>query len=62
MTPRASRPPAARTVSAHGGWTRELDDEVRAHLELAERDALASGLSPEEARRIARRRFGSIDG
>ena len=29
---------------------RELDDEVRAHLELAERDALAAGLSPEEAR------------
>lgn len=40
---------------------RELADEVRAHLELAERDAMASGLSPEEARRIARRRFGSID-
>ena len=40
----------------------ELDDEVRAHLELAERDAIASGLSPEEARRVARRRFGSVDG
>jgi putative ABC transport system permease protein len=40
----------------------ELDDEVRAHLELAERDAIASGLSPEEAHRAARRRFGSIDG
>ena len=39
----------------------ELDGEVRAHLELAERDALADGLSPEEARRMARRRFGSID-
>jgi predicted permease len=38
----------------------ELDDEVQAHLELAERDALAEGLSPEEARRIARSRFGSI--
>jgi predicted permease len=40
---------------------RELDGEVRAHLELAERDALADGLSPDEARRMARRRFGSID-
>ena len=39
----------------------ELDDEVRAHLELAERDALAAGLSPEEARRAARRDFGSIE-
>jgi putative ABC transport system permease protein len=39
----------------------QLDGEVRAHLELAERDALAEGLSPEEARREARRRFGSIE-
>jgi predicted permease len=40
----------------------ELDDEVRAHLELAERDAIAQGLSPEDAHRAARSRFGSIDG
>ena len=40
----------------------QLHDEMLAHLELAERDALAAGLSPEEARRDARRRFGSIDG
>ncbi len=40
---------------------RELDDEILAHLELAERDALAAGLSPEEARRAARRQFGGID-
>jgi putative ABC transport system permease protein len=39
----------------------QLEDEVRAHLEMAERDAIASGLSPEEARRAARRRFGSIE-
>jgi predicted permease len=39
----------------------ELDGEVRAHLELAERDALAAGLSPEDARRAARRSFGSIE-
>jgi putative ABC transport system permease protein len=38
----------------------ELDDEIRAHLELAERDAMAEGLSPEQARRAARVRFGSI--
>jgi predicted permease len=38
----------------------QLDDEVQAHLELAERDAIAAGLSPEDARREARRRFGSI--
>jgi putative ABC transport system permease protein len=40
---------------------RELDDEILAHLELAERDAIAAGASPEEARRAARRRFGGID-
>jgi putative ABC transport system permease protein len=39
---------------------RELDDEVQAHLELAERDAIAAGLSPEEARRTARRHFGHL--
>lgn len=39
----------------------ELDGEVIAHLELAERDALKAGLSPEEARRAARQAFGSID-
>ncbi|MEX2264825.1 MAG: ABC transporter permease [Bryobacteraceae bacterium] len=40
---------------------RELEDEILAHLELAERDAIAAGLSPEEARRAARRRFGGIE-
>ena len=40
---------------------RELDDEVLAHLELAERDAIARGLDPLEARRDARRQFGGIE-
>jgi predicted permease len=39
----------------------ELDSEIAAHLELAERDALASGMSPEQARRAARRQFGAIE-
>jgi putative ABC transport system permease protein len=39
----------------------ELDGEIQAHLELAERDALARGLSPEDARRDARLSFGGID-
>ena len=39
----------------------ELDDEIQAHLELAERDARAAGLSPAEARAVARRRFGRIE-
>ncbi len=41
---------------------RELDGEIAAHLELAERDAIARGLSPEEARREARQAFGGLDG
>jgi predicted permease len=40
---------------------RELDEDVRAHLELAEQDARSAGLSPEDARRDALRRFGPIE-
>ena len=40
---------------------RELDDEILAHLELAERDAIAAGLIPEEARQAARRNFRGIE-
>lgn len=38
----------------------ELEDEILAHLELAESEAIAAGLSPEEARSKARRSFGGI--
>ena len=54
----------ARLFAIAGGRTRldrELESEVRAHLELAEADALARGLSGEEARREARRKFGGIE-
>ena len=40
---------------------RELDDEVMVHLELAERDAMARGLDPAEARMQAQRQFGGVD-
>lgn len=40
---------------------RELDSEIAAHLELAERDGIARGLSAEEARRQARVMFGGIE-
>jgi putative ABC transport system permease protein len=39
----------------------ELDGEILAHLEMAEQDAIAAGISPEEARREARRAFGGIE-
>jgi putative ABC transport system permease protein len=38
----------------------ELDDEMQAHLEMAERDALAAGMSPEDAGRAARRALGNV--
>ncbi len=40
---------------------RELDDEIAAHLELAEREALEKGLTPEQARRDAKVRFGGVE-
>ncbi|MFA5909691.1 MAG: ABC transporter permease [Vicinamibacterales bacterium] len=43
-----------------GRLDRELDDEVLAHLEMAEQDGLARGLTPDEARREARLAFGGI--
>src|SRR5215471_10875306 len=38
---------------------RDLDDEIRLHLDLIERQLRERGLSPEAARAEARRRFGS---
>ncbi len=38
----------------------ELDDEIRAHLEMEIEQNIADGMSPEEARLAARRSFGSV--
>ena len=37
----------------------ELDEEMRFHLEMLERDAASRGLDPAQARRAAERQFGS---
>jgi putative ABC transport system permease protein len=60
MTPRRA---IARLVALlrRDRLERELDDEILAHLELAERDGRARGLSAEEARRQARLAFGGIE-
>ena len=45
-------------------WRRldaDLESEILAHLELAEREAVARGLSPEEARRAALLEFGGVE-
>jgi predicted permease len=39
---------------------KELDDEILAHLEMAEQEAIAAGFSREEARRAARSNFGWV--
>lgn len=44
-----------------GRLDRDLEKEIAGHLELAERDALARGLSVEDARREARQVFGGLD-
>src|SRR5215510_8036658 len=38
----------------------ELDDEIRAHMEMEIEKNIADGMSPEDARRAARRTFGSV--
>jgi hypothetical protein len=50
--------PGAGAVPAAGS---ELEAEVEAHLEMAERAARGAGLSAEEARWAARRSFGGIE-
>ncbi len=40
---------------------REMDEELRSHLELRAADLAASGLSPREARRRSRLEFGSAE-
>ena len=40
---------------------RELDSELRAHLELLTEENVRRGMTPEEARRAARREFGGVE-
>jgi hypothetical protein len=40
---------------------REIEDELSFHLEMRTRENLAAGMSPEEARRRARERFGELE-
>ena len=39
---------------------REIDDEITSHLAEATEEYVQQGLSPEEARRAARRSFGGV--
>src|SRR5918992_5493397 len=42
-----------------GQFDRELEEEMRFHLEMKAEENVASGMAPEEARRAARRQFGN---
>ena len=42
-----------------GRLERELDEELRAHIEMRAQDNMAKGMTPEEARYDAQRRFGN---
>ena len=39
----------------------DVDDELRFHLDMLQRDYEARGMGAEEARRAARERFGNVD-
>ena len=41
--------------------TREVDDELRFHLDMKAQELVAAGVPPDEALRLARTQFGDID-
>jgi len=50
-----------RNVAARGDVERELDEELRAYLDLLIAENIKAGMSPEEARRQALLKLGSIE-
>ena len=55
-----------RQIAKLRGWfgrrkgAAELNDEIRLHLEMEERENRESGMSPDEAHYAALRRFGNV--
>ena len=49
----------ARALFRRADMERELDDELRFHLDMETEHNMKQGMSPDEARRIAERDFGS---
>jgi len=50
-----------RGLFDHSRMERELDDEVRFHLDMQIADNLKTGMDPSEARYAAMRSFGAIE-
>ena len=48
-----------RTLFSGQRFDRELEDEMTLHLELRQKELIAQGVSPDDARRQARRGFGN---
>src|SRR5688500_11606662 len=59
------RIPGLRRVFTHPrsarGTARDVDDELEFHLDMLVEELVESGMSPEEARAAARRRFGDVE-
>src|SRR5688572_28786820 len=49
-----------RAIVGRGRLAREMDDEMRQHLELATERYIARGFSPSDARAAARNEFGNL--
>ena len=49
-----------RVLFSPDAYAREVEDEMRAHLELEAMQRQAAGASPDDARWAARRQFGNI--
>src|SRR5437016_12123008 len=52
-----------RFLGTFGGWRNEGDlaDELTSHIEMQVEDNLRAGMSPAEARRAARLKFGNLE-
>ena len=49
-----------KALFTRGALERELDDEMRLHVELLAEEYERSGVAADEAKRLARRRFGNV--
>ena len=59
-TDKPQRPRIFGVDRSSSGVARAVDDELRFHLDMTEKELMASGMSPEDAQREARRRFGDV--
>ncbi len=50
-----------RWLTRRGDWERQLDSEIREHIERRTQDLVRRGMEPAEAERRARIEFGSLD-